>query len=422
MKLKKPVIYVIVVFLISVVTITLPQQITSKPTHVAAQEPSTDPVVYLPFITVPAPPANFMETFDGAPAHPTPWRSATWDITVHSRNVDTWYNLEAMDAQHGPNCESPATTHDVTAYEDTVYQCNNHIMTAINASGYGLIYLTPNQMVDFSEGEAVIRWDMSTERRSLRDWVDVWITPYDDNLQLALMNWLPDLNGEPHNAVHIDMGDFNGPTFGASVYRNFQEDSLESTWWVPYNDFLEPSPQRRDTFELRISRTHIKFGMPDYNFWWVDTDISPLNWTQGVIQFGHHSYNPWKDGNGGPQTWHWDNVFVEPAVPFTILKADRRYVNSSGSNRVNFSAPAPANSHLRFAGIGGNLQVSFDNGSTWQNAAYQKHRDYSFADESFKSYWMPIPQGTSSVLFRGQDWWGGGWHFRDISIWSPQTP
>lgn len=418
MNIKKLVIYLLIGFLIGVVTISLSQQITSKPILLSAQEPNNALPVYLPIITAPEPTVSFMDTFDGAPAHPTPWSSARWDITVHSRDVSNWYSLDAMDAQHGPNCESPATTHRITAYEDAVYQCNNHIMTAINAAGYGLIYLTPNQMVDFSNGEAVIRWDMSTERRSTRDWVDVWITPFEDNLQLTLNDWLPDLSGVPKRAVHIDMGDWNGTPFGGSIYRNFQEDSLESTWWVPYEDFLDPSPQRRDTFELRISRTHIKFGMPDYNFWWIDTDISPLDWTQGVIQFGHHSYNPWKDGNGGPQTWHWDNVFIEPSKPFTILGSDRRYVNGSGSNRINFSGPAPANSYLRFAGIGNDLQVSFNNGSSWQDAQYQTHANYSFADEAFKSYWMPIPQGTSFVLFRGGDWWGGEWMFRDISIWS----
>ena len=39
-------------------------------------------------------------------------------------------------------------------------------MTSINASGYGVIYLTPDQMVDFSAGEAVVRFDMSTFRTS----------------------------------------------------------------------------------------------------------------------------------------------------------------------------------------------------------------------------------------------------------------
>ena len=37
-----------------------------------------------------------------------------------------------------------------------VFQCRNHVMTAINASGYGVIYLTPNHLVDLSLERSVI--------------------------------------------------------------------------------------------------------------------------------------------------------------------------------------------------------------------------------------------------------------------------
>jgi hypothetical protein len=56
-------------------------------------------------------------------------------------------------------------------------------MTAIAADGYGVIYLTPNQLVDFSVGEATVAFDVSTLRLSHRDWIDLWITPYADILQ-----------------------------------------------------------------------------------------------------------------------------------------------------------------------------------------------------------------------------------------------
>jgi hypothetical protein len=84
---------------------------------------------------------------------------------------------------------------------------------------------------------------------------------------------------------------------------------------------------------------------------------------------------------------------------------------------VNFPAPAPANAHLRFAGIGNNLEVTFDNGVTWQPAQMQALRQA--AEEHFKSYWMPVPAGTTAVAFRGAPRWGAGWRVRDISIWAP---
>src|SRR5579883_3232515 len=132
-------------------------------------------------------------------------------------------------------------------------------MTAINASGYGVIYLTPSHVVDFADGEAAIRFDLSTLRTSPRDWIDLWFSPYDAHLQLPLEDWLPDLNGPPRNAIHIKMESLHGTTpFKAFVYRNFREEDLGGNSQTGYESFLEPSALRRDTFELEISRTDRK--------------------------------------------------------------------------------------------------------------------------------------------------------------------
>jgi hypothetical protein len=372
------------------------------------------------FEPVPATATTFLETFDGEPASPLAWNPDNWDVTIHSRDRETWAAPEPMHAGHGRHCEAPPASHELTGYEESVFICRNHLMTAINAAGYGVIYLTPNHLVDFSRGEAVVRFDVSTARFSPRDWIDLWITPYEDNLQLVLDSWLPDMNGEPRRSVHVMMDFSEISKFKGEVVRDFEVFPLPGTpqSWLGYESFLTPSASRRDTFELRLSNTHIKFGMPDYDFWWLDTPIEPLGWTQGVLQLGHHSYNPRKEcPNCAPNTWHWDNVSIEPAVPFTLLRADRRYVDESTAATVNFAAPAPANAHLRFAGIGNNLEVTFDHGVTWQPAQMQSLR--RAADEHFKSYWMPVPAGTTAVAFRGDPWWGAGWHVRDMSIWAP---
>lgn len=358
----------------------------------------------------------FLETFDGEPEQPESWNSPSWDVTVHSRNVDTWLELNPMNIT---GCESPATTHMITAYEDAVTQCGNHMMTAINADDYGAIYLTPDYMVDFSEGEAVIRFDLSTARESGRDWIDLWITPYDNHLQLPLTDWLPDLNGEPRKSVHIMMNLGDNSTFKAEVINEFEVEELPTTddGWLGYEYILDPSATRRDTFELRISETHIKFGMPEHNFSWIDTDISELGWDKGVVQFGHHSYDPSQYCEDcGANTWHWDNVSIEPAVPFTIISANERYIDADTEANVTFDKPAPQNAHLRFAGIGNNIEVSFDGGQTWEDAQLQEQEQY--ADEHFRSYWTPVPAGTTEVHVRGQAWWGAGWHVRDVSIWA----
>jgi hypothetical protein len=364
----------------------------------------------------------FQETFDGNPPSPQPWNPSNWDITVHSRDMSTLYQLEPMNADHGPDCSAPPATHPISSYEDAVYQCHNHVMTAINAEGYGVIYLTPNQMVDFSNGEAVVRFDMSTRRKSDRDWVDLWVTPFQDNLQLPLDSWLPDLSGEHRNAVHFRM-DFNSTSFKIEVIHNFSATEIPGDW-RGYDTFLTPSATRRDTFELHISSTHLKFGMPDYNFWWVDTDIPALGWNQGVVQFGHHSYNPTKDcgndGTCGPNTWHWDNVYINPAVPFTIIRANQRHIDPTTPPDVTLPEPAPSNAHLRFTGLGPNIEVSFNNGQTWQPAQTQNQDEY--IEDHFWSYWTPIPAGVSKFQIRGQEWWGGVWMVRDLSVWSLQKP
>src|SRR5262249_51172041 len=156
-----------------------------------------------------------------------------------------------------------------------VFQCNDHIMTAINAGGYGEIMLTPNRMVDFGTGEAVVRFDMSTFRSSLRDWVDIWLSPWDDQIALPLEDWLPDLAREPKRGIHIRMDISEGKsTFRGYVIRNFDASEITTDNWTTYESFLTPSASRRDTFELRVSRTSVKFGMPAYNQWWIDKSFA----------------------------------------------------------------------------------------------------------------------------------------------------
>ncbi|MFW5703888.1 MAG: LamG-like jellyroll fold domain-containing protein [Patescibacteria group bacterium] len=375
---------------------------------------------------------TFQETFDGDPSAPLPWRQVaplnTWDVAVHSRDRQTFYQLDPMNAHHGSDCSPPLNTHLMNSYEGAVYQCKNHLMTAINGIGYALIYLTPNQMIDYSQGEAVFRFDMNTARLSDRDWIDIWIAPFDNNMQLPLKSWLPDLQGEAPNSVHIEMGTetLNGGAhtkFSGQVRQNGTvTDTLTGDWQsieqIMATHGLSPDFRRRDTFELRISKTHIKFGMPDINYWIIDQSIQELGWDKGVIQIGQHSYNPTKGfmTNAQPQTWHWDNVEISPAVPFTIIRADKRYVGKYTANKsVTFPSAAPANSYLRFSAIGSSIEISLDNGTTWSTVTPVVPTTNSGA---FNSYWYAVPEGTTTVEFRGTDWWGGEWLVKDMALFS----
>ena len=370
-------------------------------------------------------PITFLEAFDTDPTSPTIWNPDNWDITVHLRSRDHYQIIHSMEADHGMDCAGPPATHRITTYEETVYSCKNHMMTAINAPGYGAIYLTPNHMVDFSEGEAIIRFNMSTFRKSGRDWIDLWISPFEDHVQLPLDDWLPDLQGEPKRGVHIRMDlQQASSSFSAGIIQNHETQPLETTpeGWQGYEAFLTPDQRRRDVFELRLSKTHLAFGMPEYDFWWYDTDMPALDFEQGIVQFGHHSYNPTKDCDDGtcqPNTWHWDNVTISPAQPFTIIKATTRMTDASiNGGQVSFKSPAPADAFLRFSAIGTSLEVSYDGGTTW--VAVQRQVQELNDEGHFSAYFTPIPEGTDAILLRGQDWWGGSWHARDFSIWSQQ--
>jgi hypothetical protein len=364
---------------------------------------------------------GWSSSFLGAPAAPQSFSSPDLDIVVHSRDRETLDQLEPMDAAHGSDCGAPPATHHLTGrYEDAVFQCKDHVMTAIKAGGYGVIYLTPDQMVDFSSGEAVVRFDVSTFRGSLRDWWDIWVTPFEDNLVSPFNMGTVDLQGPPKRGITAKMDQFNGQsTFYVSQFDQHVSTDLGSCWWCTYESVLTPSMSRRDTFELRISKTHVKFWMPQYGITWVDKTLDkPLDWSQGIIQLGHHSYNPQKDCDPNvcqPSTWHWDNIQISQPAPFTAIKANERVAKQAAPS-LTFNAPAPAGSFLRVEAIGNNLEVSLDNGATWTPLHVQ---DQSMNDEGhFRSYWHAIPAGTTRVMLRGQNWWGGEWRTDYAAIWS----
>lgn len=368
----------------------------------------------------------FSATFDGAPTQPAPFVSDHFDVQVHSRDADTWVNPEAIAAQHGSDCAAPPATHPVSTYEGEVFGCANHLMTAINASGYGVIYLTPDQMVDLA-GTATVKFDLSTLRMSTRDWVDVWITPYADNLALPFDQGDVDLQGVPRTGVHVIMSEFSGQTtWRAYTIKNFVETEVAGgCWWCGEEGALNytPTGAQRESFQLTLSAGHLRFEMlpsaGTTGVVWADTNIPALGFTAGVVQFGHHSYNPFKDGAGTctpgdcvTPTWHWDNISISPSIPFTMIHAGQRFTQGG---TVSFAAPAPSGASLRFAANGANVQVSFNGGATWTNAhmqAAEKNVD------RFKNYFTPIPEGVSTVQFRGDATFNGPFFAQDMTLWS----
>ena len=174
-------------------------------------------------------------SFDGSPGGPLavePANSsvlANFDVAVHSRDTSTWYQPEAMAAAHGSDCGAPPATHNISSYEDSVFQCKDHIMTAIKAGGYGEIVLTPNQIVDFSGGSADIKFDVSTLRSSGRDFIDFWITPTRKTSSSPSMRATSTSKAPPRTPSTSICPGTSG-VFKASVIRNFISTDIPGDW------------------------------------------------------------------------------------------------------------------------------------------------------------------------------------------------
>ncbi len=407
--------------------------------------------------------AQFLEEFDLNPPNPQNFYGAeNWAIFVHDR--DNQYTLANALAHHGPNCEPPVhlspadtydTTHVVNDYEATCYSCKNHLMTSIRSDGYGLIHLVPNQMADFSQQEAVVRIDISTmdEAGTGRDWFSFQLSPYDDFNPLSVTEAAADLQGRSKNTLWIETGYTNGLRSFEVKFTddNFNTRVLPIAGYEHLEDLISISKIQRTPFELRISQNSVKFGIqlpedhPSGNeyYWWVDatthyntqsTDEQPINfaWTEAVVQFGHYSYNPRKNGLGIENTWHWDNAYIHPAKPFNIINTNARYADAN-SPTLYFDTPAPANAKLVFAApdwelVGGNLALQFGNNPTWYTPTRKEASSYDCVpgsycwNASYSFFEIDIPQGTAEVTFNGADNFAQNWMAKDVYILSPSVP
>ncbi|MDZ7632619.1 MAG: hypothetical protein U5K74_15050 [Gemmatimonadaceae bacterium] len=346
------------------------------------------------------PPGERYWPFTVDPSSPIPFDEAGWDVQVYSRDRHTWLNPEPMDAHHGMDCAGYPGQHRITRYDQMVFRCRNHIMTSIKAEGYGSVVLTPDRLLDMSGGEGVIRFDISTFRSSDRDWIDIWVSPYDVNLPVPAQSWAPGVNGPPRDGIFVEMTAEGNlcPRF----VRNFVVTELrcESR---PLSDRIVVSATRRNTVEIRLSANRVKVSMPNDGIVFADVALpASLPFSQGVVQFSHKSYNPTKcefNCGGAPRaanTWHWDEIFIAPSVGFTIIRGDKRHLDGAGGT-VTFRSAAPANGKLRFSAIGMAPDVSFDGGRTWQQPVALPVGKTNDPD---MQYFTPIPAGTVQVSFR----------------------
>jgi hypothetical protein len=380
----------------------------------SAQAGTPSGVVATPDSTAPSSPSGLHEknpytyTFDGAPVSP---ESAYWmpgfDIQVHTREMQSSPgSVQFMEAGHGSACDAPPATHSISMAEATVFRCKDHVMTALRADDYGVIYLTPDRMLDWSDGEATLSVNASTLKTSTRDWWDLWLSDWDSNLALPLGDDLPDLQqrGEA-NAVEGDYlhirQDFAEPRFVGS-----RDGGILHQWSL--EPYTAQSETQRDSFVLTVRASTFDFCKPDEGLCWFLNEPHELNVTRAVVQIGHHSYNPRKDAAGVENTWHWDNLSLSDSVPFTMLRANERYAIGEGS--FSFDYEAPSGAFLRFSAVG-SVRI---NGELVPPQVPTEH------PEHFNSYFVPIPPGTSSINYVGgpDQWWDSMPMMKDVAIWA----
>jgi hypothetical protein len=367
----------------------------------------------------------------GMPASPSPWQPSNWDVQTHILDQRGGDGIESHLADHGADCGPPPAQHLIATLQQAVFVCHNHVMTAIADGGYGQVTLTPDHLADWSGGPVTIGLSVSTQKLSLRDWWSLDVTPFGEQLALPFDWGGADLQGMPAHYIEVRLDNCED----GSIFRVFRESA------APGNSFGEqqsvsgclqsvtgipPSAVTRTPFELTISQAGYRFRVGPgstvapgkvlaQGYW-----RKPLTFTRGVVQLSHHSYNPSKCEGCRPNTWHWSDVSISSAVPYTLLRATDTQVVTQPGGRITFGAPAPANSYLKFAAIGA-VQVSYDGGKAY-SAAQKPPLDASlYHDEHVISYLTPVPAGTRSVQFKLAGGWFGPGVARDFSIVSLAT-
>jgi len=280
----------------------------------------------------------------------------------------------------------------------------------------------------------------STAKLNNRDWIDFWISPFQENLLLPSGGIPPDLQGPTKDALLVNIDSSIPTTAHVQEFKNYISTDFPGTGRDIESCVASlggVSASRRDPLQLSLTRTHVRLdlnvnGSPCTL---VDTNINDLGFALGVVQLGHHSYSPDEatacnlpgcsvnTGAGAGNTWHWSNFSMSPAVPFTMLRGDVALtgVQASTSPTVHFAGAAPANSFLRFSALArrGSIQVSANGGPFFPAREQIQNGDGidGVNDASHIGYWTPIPAGTTSVTFKAHDS-TQPWQISDVSIWS----
>jgi hypothetical protein len=145
---------------------------------------------------------------------------------------------------------------------------------------------------------------------------------------------------------------------------------------------------------------------------------NPLD-QQGI---DHTAYG---DANCPPDTWHWDNVSIQPAIGYSIIQSvpQQTASHSTSPTRIQFAAPAPDGAMLQFVAFSHtpDLRVSFDGGTSWQVPRVQPANapNNGASEENGEAFFTPIPAGVQSIMVRGSNGFWGSFNAEDFTIVGP---
>ncbi|HEV2237560.1 MAG TPA: hypothetical protein VGR57_12930 [Ktedonobacterales bacterium] len=370
----------------------------------------------------------------GMPAAPQPYMPSDFALTKHQRQtcgntIDNGFGPPAdggtcpMIASHGPDCSAPPATHPIgMAYKDELFICHDHLMTAFDPAGAGVLEFQPNVLVDMSAGPATVSISRSTANTTpngSRDYTEVYFVPFGQQLAYNTDQNIGEVIKEPATFLRVEMRTQGGNTFAVTEQVNgVQRD-------VPGNNYttleqatgLVDSAVTRTPIVMTLSQTHFALSCNGFTFYDAALPMAfPVS--QVVPQFEHVSYDPEKDGER-PNTWHWSDLAISSAVPYSLQMAmpdaAGDYASLGLGSTITFP-PAPAGAFLRFQGFNasydsfaGGYQISFDGGLTWAH-----WHDQTPQDNSVASFQQPVPEGATSATLRGP----GGWYARDFYVMS----
>jgi hypothetical protein len=455
----------------------------------------------------------FQETFDGAPTAPTPFKSTRWDIVIDSNDIDGimdgqtvpeatgFATDDAIELGHGAHCEppyNPANPNDPNnihtvpvdfnplGFQQNTrpllnFICNNHMMSVAKA-GYGISSFMPRQIFDWGGRTGLIEFETSLyPAQGGREWWDLYIAPPQE---ILLDHVRKDEGGDyeqmPKRALKFKFG---GNKMNVNLIDNYQE-VWGTAHWQKYgcqegettcafpNDTSIDDPRIRRNVRIQVSSTSWKFQLevdanaptnpPSLSYetiegkrYWTFSGSwpQPLSFSQGLIRWGHHSYNATKDGNFGRPwsqfTFHWDNMrFDGPVIlPHTAFEpTDPHFVDARwdpNPNRfttpvkINVNVPAVDIKNPRLVGHINSFLASDDNGDltnaqgfeqfrvnggTWQNVKYIKDIPISRTWTSFRNPLSNVVAGENTIEFRyplrptGVTWQFNGFTAKDLEI------